>query len=220
MVFRWVFIPWLQRELDAYQDRVNNTAKRADKNKLLPHGVPNDIYENPEDFGILDFKIHVEKAAIDYVRSLYAPQDHPVFQLVPPTFAIYATQLYQAMGAPDISRDNVWEVYLVLLDGFHELEDIPEAYHIDWYRVAITDEPEPLELVGGLRELANGQDHVDEDGNYYMGGVNNGVGLDEHQLRRMNDLEDQDEPVLQDNPQDPEPELVVDFTDEEEEDEW
>ncbi|KAK7041062.1 hypothetical protein R3P38DRAFT_2478414, partial [Favolaschia claudopus] len=33
LVFRWVFIPWLQRELDAYRDRVNNTAKRADRNK-------------------------------------------------------------------------------------------------------------------------------------------------------------------------------------------
>jgi hypothetical protein len=33
MVFRWVFIPWLQRELDGYRDRVNNTAKRRDRNK-------------------------------------------------------------------------------------------------------------------------------------------------------------------------------------------
>ncbi|KAJ8584139.1 hypothetical protein M405DRAFT_915675 [Rhizopogon salebrosus TDB-379] len=33
MVFRWVFIPWLQQELDAYRDRINNTAKRRDRNK-------------------------------------------------------------------------------------------------------------------------------------------------------------------------------------------
>ncbi|KAG1729104.1 uncharacterized protein EDB91DRAFT_1060156 [Suillus paluster] len=33
MVFCWVFIPWLQRELDAYRDRINNTAKRRDRNK-------------------------------------------------------------------------------------------------------------------------------------------------------------------------------------------
>jgi hypothetical protein len=57
MVFRWVFIPWLQRELDAYRDRVNNTAKRRDRNKVLPHGVPNLIYNTPEDFGALDFKV-------------------------------------------------------------------------------------------------------------------------------------------------------------------
>lgn len=35
MVFRWVFIPWLQCELDRYQDRVNNTAKRRDRNKVF-----------------------------------------------------------------------------------------------------------------------------------------------------------------------------------------
>ncbi|KAG1887344.1 hypothetical protein F4604DRAFT_1877761 [Suillus subluteus] len=56
MVFRWVFIPWLQCELDRYQDCVNNTAKRRDHNKILPHGVPNLIYDSPEDFGAMDFK--------------------------------------------------------------------------------------------------------------------------------------------------------------------
>jgi hypothetical protein len=34
MVFRWVFIPWLQHELNAYRDRMNNTAKRRDRNKV------------------------------------------------------------------------------------------------------------------------------------------------------------------------------------------
>ncbi|KAG2359559.1 hypothetical protein BDR07DRAFT_1452328 [Suillus spraguei] len=45
-------------ELDRYQDRVNNTLKRPDRNKVLPHGVPNLIYESPEAFGALDFKVH------------------------------------------------------------------------------------------------------------------------------------------------------------------
>ncbi|KAG1801234.1 hypothetical protein EV424DRAFT_1474759 [Suillus variegatus] len=57
MVFQWVFISWLQQELDAYQDRVNNTRKRRDRNKILPHGVPNIVYQSPEDFSTLDFKV-------------------------------------------------------------------------------------------------------------------------------------------------------------------
>jgi hypothetical protein len=57
MIFRWIFIPWLQHELDAYRERVNNTAKRADRNKVLPHGVPNHIFEHPEEYGALDFKV-------------------------------------------------------------------------------------------------------------------------------------------------------------------
>lgn len=35
MVFRWVFIPWLQQELNAYRDRVNNTVKWRDRNKVI-----------------------------------------------------------------------------------------------------------------------------------------------------------------------------------------
>lgn len=57
MIFRWVFIPWLQSELDAYRERVNNTAKHANRNKVLPHGVPNHIFLSPEDYSALDFKV-------------------------------------------------------------------------------------------------------------------------------------------------------------------
>lgn len=42
MVFRWVFIPWLQQELDAYRERVNNTAKRRDRNKVC--ATPTSIF--------------------------------------------------------------------------------------------------------------------------------------------------------------------------------
>lgn len=57
LVFCWVFIPWLQHEMDAWRERVNNMAKRADKNKVLPHGVPNHIFESPQTYGALDFKV-------------------------------------------------------------------------------------------------------------------------------------------------------------------
>ncbi|KAG2035986.1 hypothetical protein BDR03DRAFT_983291 [Suillus americanus] len=69
MVFHWVFIPWLQQELDAYQDRVNNTAKQHDCNKILPHGVPNLIYHSAEDFGALDFKIKIKPEALDLITT-------------------------------------------------------------------------------------------------------------------------------------------------------
>lgn len=34
MIFHWVFIPWLQQELNAYRDHINNTAKQHDRNKV------------------------------------------------------------------------------------------------------------------------------------------------------------------------------------------
>ena len=57
LTFRWVFIPWLQVELEAYADHINNTKKQADRNKILPHGQPNDIHHSTEQYGCLDFKV-------------------------------------------------------------------------------------------------------------------------------------------------------------------
>ncbi|KAJ7592344.1 hypothetical protein C8J56DRAFT_1046716 [Mycena floridula] len=118
LIFRWVFIPWLQAELDAYKDCANFTAKRADHNKVLPHGVLAHIYEEPEAYECLHFKITVNPAHIQTVKEQLAPADHPVFELMPPSFYQYCFQSYQACGSPTITRENVWDVYLIILDGF------------------------------------------------------------------------------------------------------
>ncbi|KZP23893.1 hypothetical protein FIBSPDRAFT_684836, partial [Athelia psychrophila] len=140
MIFHWVFIPYLQNELDKiminirynkYWDRVNKTVKRADHNKVLPHGVPNDMYKNAEVYGALDFKVTAEAEAIDYVCALYALKDHDVFHLVPPTFAVLAKGFYIEMGSPATTRSNVWKVYLDLQRRFIALEAIPEQ--VEWH---------------------------------------------------------------------------------------
>ncbi|KAG1887222.1 hypothetical protein F4604DRAFT_1675229 [Suillus subluteus] len=59
----------MMRELDVYQDRVNNSRKRRDRNKILPHGVSNLIYQSANNFGALDFKITVEREALDHVNA-------------------------------------------------------------------------------------------------------------------------------------------------------
>ncbi|KAJ7805822.1 hypothetical protein B0H14DRAFT_3770232 [Mycena olivaceomarginata] len=105
LVFCWVFIPWLQRELDAYHDRLNNTAKQADRNKIL---VPNDMYEHPGDYGVLDFKIKADPEAINQVRSLCT----------------------SAWGASRDSRD-----LLQLLAGFRALDaahQVPHDIDVEW----------------------------------------------------------------------------------------
>ena len=56
LLLRWVIIPWLQCEMDRFHDHFNNTRKCQDKHKVLPQGVPNHIYENPEAYDGLDFK--------------------------------------------------------------------------------------------------------------------------------------------------------------------
>lgn len=57
LVFRWLAIPWLQAELDAWMRRYNSTPRRRDKNKILPQGIPDLIHAKPECYGSRDFKV-------------------------------------------------------------------------------------------------------------------------------------------------------------------
>ena len=57
LLFRWLAIPWLQSELDAWVVIRNRTAPRADRKKLLPHGIPELIRQKPEKYSVLDFKV-------------------------------------------------------------------------------------------------------------------------------------------------------------------
>ncbi|OAX35434.1 hypothetical protein K503DRAFT_369762 [Rhizopogon vinicolor AM-OR11-026] len=48
LVFHYIFIPWLQHELDLFTERFNNTKPRYNMHKILPHGRPNDVFYHPE----------------------------------------------------------------------------------------------------------------------------------------------------------------------------
>jgi hypothetical protein len=99
-VFRWLAIPWLQAELDRWVLLRNQTAPRRDRNKILPHGIPELIRRKPDQYGSADFQgsikiknlvpcytqVIVPLALFDEIETLYAPPDHPVFELVPPPF--------------------------------------------------------------------------------------------------------------------------------------
>ncbi|KAF9495951.1 hypothetical protein BDN71DRAFT_1482434 [Pleurotus eryngii] len=115
LTFRWVFIPWLQDKLDAYRSHINSSRKRRDRNKILPHGVPDHMEEFPELYGALNFKVKVQAEVLAEARALYAPPDHLVFTLVPLSFENIIHQGYRGMGSPTITRDNVWETYRALV---------------------------------------------------------------------------------------------------------
>ncbi|THU94651.1 hypothetical protein K435DRAFT_899425 [Dendrothele bispora CBS 962.96] len=63
-VFKWVAIPWFQSELDAYAKLHNSTKRRAQCNKILPHGPPDDIEEHPHRYNALDFKVSMNCTSI------------------------------------------------------------------------------------------------------------------------------------------------------------
>ncbi|KAJ6488757.1 hypothetical protein C8R45DRAFT_827113, partial [Mycena sanguinolenta] len=181
LVSRYVFIPWLQSELDAYRQRVNNTAKRADRNKVLPHGVLNDMYDHPQDYGVLDFKAIFFFFCIRLLTQFETCTE--VFQLVPPDFAVIITQLYVEIGEPPITRISCWNIYLKLLHCLHTLDDmysILEEIDAKWgyaLTLARDDYAKEIELLPNLQLLGNGDAVIGSNGSYYMGGVNNGNGL-------------------------------------------
>ncbi|KAF9553186.1 hypothetical protein CPC08DRAFT_645938 [Agrocybe pediades] len=205
LTFCWVFIPYIQSEVDAYVHRVNFTKKRSDKNKVLPHGIPEDIATNPGAFGCLDFGINVDPAGIDYVEQLYAPRDDPVFQLVPPTFHEHISRVYAELGCPPVTFETAWDVYRMLVLC---LEDLQARADNENFKSAMDDwEVEAHLLTHGDEEdhgndlpygppegaeLAGGEDQVRPDGSIYMGGVNGGRGLDSNLEARLDELTEAD----------------------------
>ncbi|KAF7312964.1 hypothetical protein MKEN_00981000 [Mycena kentingensis (nom. inval.)] len=197
LVFRFVFIPWLQREVDAYVERVNNMAKRRDKNKILPHGVPCDIFRNAEDYGALDFKVQADPARVQQIRDLLAPSNHEVFKLVPDDFAVLAMEFYSMIGSPRVTRVNVWDVYRGILEHFEHLNalhNIPTQLDGPWgHPLTMSGDDyheDDLELLPNLKLLAQGV-----DGHVYYGGVNGERGLGTAQHARLDEMLERDEPL-------------------------
>ncbi|KAG2148334.1 hypothetical protein BD769DRAFT_1624766 [Suillus cothurnatus] len=126
-----------------YQDHVNNTAKRHDRNKVLPHGVPNLIYESPEDFGALDFK-----------ASVYVKSDHPVFDLVPQPLNQFIRRCYNDLGQPPVTCQSAWPIYLDLLCSIQLVKQLPPP--IDLYVDDDDINENPLPLLENQKELLFG----------------------------------------------------------------
>ncbi|KZT60394.1 hypothetical protein CALCODRAFT_492445 [Calocera cornea HHB12733] len=128
--FRWIAIPFLRENLREYI-RMHNTSKpRADKTKVLPLGRPEHILFHPERFGnARDFKVLVTDQELSYVEDLYAPRHHAVFRLVPDKFEIQIIPVYIALGCPETTMDNFWDIYHGLLDGLRNRPDHAELLH-------------------------------------------------------------------------------------------
>ncbi|KZS96715.1 hypothetical protein SISNIDRAFT_393871, partial [Sistotremastrum niveocremeum HHB9708] len=110
-LFHFLFVPWLQRELDAFAHRVNHERRRPDKHVTRPRDEPEFIFNNPERYGSNNLHLPVTEEAIDEVRNLYAPPQHPVFQLVEPSYGRLLTDCYEEIGSPEMNLRTCWDVY-------------------------------------------------------------------------------------------------------------
>ncbi|RXW16940.1 hypothetical protein EST38_g8913 [Candolleomyces aberdarensis] len=139
LVFRYLVIPWIQKELDIYRNRVNNFLPRKNKYKLTPHGRPSeDIHFRPDDYQkTRDFKILVPPDVMKLAEDTYIEDGHPVLELVPYSFQEIADVIFEGMGRPEITHENVWAIYSDMLEQVEvniELGAITRYIVQDWGR--------------------------------------------------------------------------------------
>ncbi|KAG0702890.1 hypothetical protein DFH29DRAFT_874866 [Suillus ampliporus] len=108
LVFHFIFIPWLQCELNLFAERFNNAKPHYNMHKILAHSRPNNIFYHPEKFGSRDFSVKVDGPSLDLVRHTYAPSNHPVFLLVPREFSEQAYAFMSELNHTEltITRNN------------------------------------------------------------------------------------------------------------------
>ncbi|KAJ7899222.1 hypothetical protein B0H14DRAFT_2331815 [Mycena olivaceomarginata] len=124
LVFRWLAIPWLQVELDAWVKTFNSSARRADKNKILPQGIPDMITSKPNQYGTTNYKVVVPPELFDEMEATWATPSDPVFKLVPDAFDRQVSAFYAKLGSPEVSLDSFWMIYVSLLNAFNtDIED-------------------------------------------------------------------------------------------------
>ncbi|KAJ7835610.1 hypothetical protein B0H13DRAFT_1913517 [Mycena leptocephala] len=141
LVFRWLAIPWLQAELDAWVRRYNSTPRRRDKNKILPQGIPDLIVAKPH---------------------LYGTQE-----LQGRGFWLLLTQTYEYLGhrsTRTIRRDarTFWDVYCAVLERIVQVDEDLTTGHDAAFMA-------PMELLAGQKELRQGDNAV--AGYEYYGGL-------------------------------------------------
>jgi hypothetical protein len=110
----------------------NTTRQRANKHKVLPHGIPEEMFRFPQMVDACDFKVRLHVLMSDWWPNMFqiivlpdmldeaeakwAPPEDPVFQLVPPTFENYVTQCFEDLGKPEVTFETFWDVYCELWD--------------------------------------------------------------------------------------------------------
>jgi hypothetical protein len=104
------------------------------------------------------------------MERLYAPPDHAVFTLVPPTFHERATELYLSIGEPEVTVGTFWDIYRDLLRRLREPMDDQLTDVLNTFQANNAD-PEDMDLLPGMEPFRLGQP-LDLGGKTtYLGGV-------------------------------------------------
>lgn len=70
LVFCFVFMPLIQKELDLYVYRYNTSPRRANRKSVLPTDAPLQVYEQPSNYGAEDYKAGASSFLEDVIANL------------------------------------------------------------------------------------------------------------------------------------------------------
>ncbi|KZT31725.1 hypothetical protein SISSUDRAFT_1038243 [Sistotremastrum suecicum HHB10207 ss-3] len=118
LMWRWLSIPVFQKELDYWRDLINRSKKRANPKVVLPQGVPEVIHRYPQSVGGKDLRVYPDPELLRTARALVTDPGHAVFELVPPLFDDIAKYLFARLEIEELSLDNLWEVFRLMMDEY------------------------------------------------------------------------------------------------------
>ena len=153
----------------------NSSPRRANKQKSLPHGIPDLIHAKPERFKSKNFQVFdifvynnfaniphcqigISTDIFDDMQQEWAPPDDPVFQLTPTSFHNQANHHYTSLARPAISRGTFWDIYKSLLACFRQ--DPVDATLEAEFNLANLGADQGMELLPGLQPLRIGDEIV------------------------------------------------------------
>lgn len=107
------------------------------------------------------------------MEMLYAPPDHPVFELVPAAFHDHVSEAYSAIGEPNVDMGTFWEVYLRLRQQLQEphhqsLTEVLTSYHDQ-------DDSVNIPLLPNMEQFRLGQPLDLGSNGSYIGGLDFGA---------------------------------------------
>ena len=117
------------------------------------------------------YQIPVNSDLLDEMEALYAPPDHSVFELVPPPFHEHISQLYIAIGQPEVNTETFWDIYLRLLRQLREGHDEQLTNVLTLHQETLNQESNEMPLLPGLEAFRLGQPLRPGRYGSYMGGL-------------------------------------------------
>ncbi|KAJ7050243.1 hypothetical protein C8F01DRAFT_1264324 [Mycena amicta] len=114
-LFQWLWSRIIRHHLQEWKYYFNSTARRSQKDKLLPTAAPDEVFSRPEDFGLERCGTGIPRDVIDEMRGRLPVTGEQVMRWVPDEFNEVAEVTYEEIGSPKLVHSTGWETYRAML---------------------------------------------------------------------------------------------------------